>query len=141
METKDKTAFTESADWDDDSDSRTAAWEVPLILAVVATIAVWRTFRTGFEELPTWLYQTFGHVFALTVMGIMVFPEIRWWFVAAFAAPCALSVFAAGLTGMMEAIDPSGAEDWFGKDSEFWLRRTFFFAVISAILAPLAYLR
>lgn len=141
-DTKTKPASSGSTDWDDEGrEYLTPKWEIPVIFAVVAGISAWRTFYEGFTELPIWLRETFAHVVAFCIMGIMVFPEIRWWFVAVFAMPCILSVFAAGLTGMMEAVDPSDAEDWFGKDSEFWNRRAFFFVTMSAVVAPLAYLR
>ncbi len=138
MDTENKTV--PSADWDDD-DAKTATWEIPVILAAVAIVTSWRTFRAGFEELPTWLYESFWHAVAIVVMGITVFPEARWWFVAIFATPCAISAFAMGLVGMMEAVDPSGTDDWFGEDSKFWGRRAFVFATVSMFVAPFAYLR
>lgn len=141
METENKT-IPGDADWGEDyREPRTPKWEAVAILAAVTAVMAWRSFREAFKELPTWLRETFAHVIALSVMGVMVFPEVRWWFVGAFALPASLSVFALGLTGFMEALDPSDAEDWFGKDSEFWGRRAFFFGTMSALIAMLAYLR
>lgn len=142
METENKTILRGDADWGEDyREPRTPKWEAVAILAVVTAVVAWRSLREAYGELPTWLRETFAHVVALTIMGIVVFPEARWWFVGAFAAPAGLAVFALGLTGFMEALDPDSSDDWFEKDSEFWSRRAFFFGTMSALTALLAYLR
>lgn len=117
----------------------------PVLMAIAVIFLVIDCTRAsimrGFMGLPLAVRENFGFAIAVVASGIMVIPEWKYWIMAPFLVPFALSTLGWGFLSMIECADPEGSGDFFESDAAFMRDRVLVLGIPTFGLAVLAAMR
>lgn len=139
MDLKTKIAPTSLSAQEMDEDQPSGFIGITMLGIILGITTAFEWIVQSFQELPAWARDNFGLMVFFSVSGVVVLPEMNYFWIGAFALPLGFSIFAMGFLSIVEQADPRG--DMFENDASMWARRSCVLALPTAALIAIAAIR